>query len=342
MNHHLVNAEFQAEVVATGTVGFPCAVRLVNANFLPSLLPFSTVCWPLIKPSTELDAGKVYTVYVTHCESMLDFWVQDSSVQETLDRFHAKIHAAVQAGAAPCLEDAGRRPGAVCIARYRGSDQFYRAVLKEVNWHGACVVVYIDYGDSAIVESSDLWPLPEEFTNLSLQAIRCSVTAGSVTLGASDFRRVFASGLPITVRIRSKTPLRYLVEIMTDVKSLSKSSAAGSVQVLPVPKVTKAIAPSMIPVALTTLPHYQSLTLADAVWHDVCISCVDGDGSFYCQLLSNAHHLNDMMTALNQKPLQAVTGALVSGMAGVVRDPADGCVYRAQVSRMMISRALPG
>jgi hypothetical protein len=78
---NLVNAEFEAEVVACGTVGFPCAIRLTNASFLPPLLPFSTVCWPLIKSSTELDAGKVYTVYVTHCESMLDFWVQDSSIQ---------------------------------------------------------------------------------------------------------------------------------------------------------------------------------------------------------------------------------------------------------------------
>jgi len=329
IHQNLLNADFNAEVVSTGTVGFPCAIKLTDASFLPALLPAPNVCWPLIKQCNELDAGKVYTIYVTHCESMLDFWIQDSSIQKTLDNFHANIHAAVKGGAAPCLDDAARRPGAVCIARYRGSDQFYRAVLKEVNWYGGCVVTYIDYGDSANVAPTDLWPIPDEFTGLALQAARCCVTAGSVSLTSSDFRCMFASGLPVTICIRSKTSLRYLVEILTDMKSVSKLSPGGVGQTM---AVTSATLTSLVPVTLTALTQYQPLKLPDAAWLDVCISYVNDDGSFYCQLIAHANQLNEMMTVLNKKQWQSVSGAIVDGMAAVLRDPADGCVYRVQVT----------
>lgn len=310
IHENLLNAEFNAVCVANGAVGFPSAIQLLDASFLPQLLPVSTVCSPVIELTDGFEIGRVYTVYFTHCESMLDFYIQDSCIQETLDRFHEAIFKSVQGGKAARLSESACRPGTVCVARYRGSDQFYRAVLKEVSWHSACHVTYVDYGDSASVELTDLWPLAAEFCQLPLQAVHCSVTGSSCTINPSEFRRLYATGQTVPVCIRGKTKLQYLIEIATGSKV-----SPGSIQAAQMPK-------------------YVSSQLNCTGWHDVCISHVEDDGSFYVQLLANAQHLNEMMMALSRRsytPVQAIRSSIVNGMATVVRDPTDNCLYRSEV-----------
>jgi len=313
----LLNAEFQVEIVGDNVTGFPPLIHLLNVDFVSrSVLPPLISRWPSLQAAQQFALAKRYTVFVTHYESLLNFWVQDSFEQATLDRFHAALASSVEGGKSRCLDPKQCWPGTLCVARYKGSDQFYRAVVREIDWQALYGVTFIDYGDSATVNISDLWPIEERFLTLPIQALRCCVTGQSVHIESDKLRSAFSVGCPVDICISAVSSVHHLVEIEVN-------RAAAGQQV-----------PLLCPVrndALPAVSRYVESGLAEGVWHSVCVSSVETDGSFYCQLLADASKLNTLMVELSSVRLLPLNGALLDGMACVVRNPADGCIYRAHV-----------
>jgi len=316
----LLNADFVAEVIADGVTGFPPLVSLLNVDFVS---PSSSLVarWPSVAAAQQFAVGKCYTVLVTHYESVLNFWVQDSCIQDSLDRFHAKLAGFIEAGKSRCLEPKHCWPGNLCIARYKGSDQFYRAVITEFNSRGSYRVTFIDYGDSATVNISDLWPIDKTLLASPVQAVRCCVTEQSASLGASKLRSAFTNGCPIFIRISAVSSVHHLVDMNFD----SHSAVGQPVVQLPSPVGLTAA------VSTPSIPRYVESNLAEGMWHSVVVSSVEQDGSFYLQRLDDASSLNVVMVELSKMPLPPMTGAVVDGMACIVCSPTDGCVYRAHV-----------
>lgn len=189
LQKNLLNAEFDAEVLCDGVTGFPALIRLLNVDFVSPASPRLISRWPSFRVAQQFAVGKRYTVFVTHYQSFLNFWVQDVCEQQTLDRFHAALAASVDHGRARSLEPTQCSPGTVCVARYKQSDQFFRAVVRDVDWQGSYGVTFIDYGDSDTVGSQDLWPIDDRFLSLPLQALRCCATGQSVRQAAQGFRQ---------------------------------------------------------------------------------------------------------------------------------------------------------
>ena len=318
LHKKLLNAEFQVEVIGDSVTGFPPLIHLLNVDFVSlSVLPPLISRWPSVQAAQQFALAKRYTVFVTHYESVLNFYVQDSCEQTTLDRFHAALANSVEDGKSRCLEPKQCWPGILCVARYKGSDQFYRAVVREVDWQGLYGVTFIDYGDSATVSINDLWPINEQFLKLPIQALRCCVTGQSAHVDSDKIRSAVAVGCPVDICISAVSSVHRLVEI-------ELNRAAAGHQVMPL----------LCPVrnnALPVISRYMESSLAEGEWHNVCVSSVETDGSFYCQLLANAVKLNTLMVELSSVQLLPLNGAVVDGMACVVRSPADGCVYRAHV-----------
>jgi len=326
LEKNLLNTEFVGEVISDGVTGFPPLVHLMNVDFvLPAVLPSLTSRWPSLPTAQQFALDKSYTVFVTHYESILNFWVQDLCKQDPLDRFHADLASSVEAGKSHCLESKQCWPGTLCVARYKGSDQFFRAVIREVDCQGSYVVTFVDYGDSAVVNVNDLWPIEERFLSLPVQVLRCCATGQSAHLGCDKLRSAFLSGCPINIRIGAVSSIHYLVEI-----DFTNRSAFGQ----PVVQLPSPVGSAGLPAtSLSTLsvPRYGETSLAEGVWHRVCISSVEPDGSFYCQLLADTNSLNTLMLELSSVRPLPVNGAVVDGMACVVRNPADGFIYRARV-----------
>jgi len=206
LQKNLLNAEFDAEVLCDGVTGFPALIRLLNVDFVSPASPRLISRWPSFRVAQQFAVGKRYTVFVTHYQSFLNFWVQDVCEQQTLDRFHAALAASVDHGRARSLEPTQCSPGTVCVARYKQSDQFFRAVVRDVDWQGSYGVTFIDYGDSDTVGSQDLWPIDDRFLSLPVQALRCCATGQSVRQGSDKLRKAFASGCTIYVHISAMLP----------------------------------------------------------------------------------------------------------------------------------------
>ena len=318
----LLNTEFEAEIISTGVTGFPSLINLLNVGMVSiTVIPSLTSRWPAISGAQQFAVGKSYTVFVTHYESVLNFYAQDSCGQEKLDRFHESL-ASYVAGK-PHLEPKRCWPGALCIARYKGSDQFYRAVVREIDSQGSYGVTFIDYGDSATVNIRDLFAIEESFLTLPVQALRCCVTEQSAALGRDKLYSAYAAGCPIYIRIGAISPVHHLVEINFD----SRSAVGQPVVQLPSP-----VGAGSATLSAPIVPKYLESSLAQDVWHSVSLSSVEPDGSFYCQRLDDAMRLNGLMLELASMQPVPVSGAVVDGMACVVRSPADSCIYRAHVS----------
>jgi len=316
----LLNAEFEAEIIGDGVTGFPLLIRLPNFDLVsPSVLPALISNWPSIPAPQQFAVGKFYTVLVTHFESILNFWVQDSCLQDTLDRFHEALASSVDDGKSRCLEPKQCWPGTLCVARYKHSDQYFRAVVQEFDLQGSYVVTFIDYGDWATVSISDLWPIEERFLNFPVQALRCCVTEQFACLGCDKLRKAFKGGCPVYVRIAAVSSIHHLVEINFD-----SSSAVGQ----PVVQLPSPVGSGGFPLMV---PRYEESSLAEGVWHSVCVCSVEPDGSFYCQRLDDAETLNALMLEITSVPLMPVNGAVVDGMACIIRSPTDRFIYRARV-----------
>lgn len=323
LQQKLLNTEFVAEVIADGVTKFPPLISLLNADFvsaLPTVMTSLVARWPSVPAAQQFAVGKCYTVFVTHYESVLNFWVQDSCTQDTLDRFHEAMAGSVEFGKSRCLEPKLCWPGTLCIARYKGSDLFYRAVITEFNSQGSYGVTFIDYGDSATVNITDLWPMAEPFLRHPVQAVRCCVTEQSASLGAGKLRSAYATSCPVYVRISSASSVHHLVDMNFD----SHSAVGQPVVQLP--------SPVGLPIAdSSSIPRYIVPSLAEGMWHSVVVSSVEPDGSFYLQRIDDAPSLNSVMLELARMRLLPVSGAVVNGMACIVRSLADGCIYRAHV-----------
>lgn len=323
LQSQLLNTEVEVEVLSASVTGFPPLLSLLNVDFIkpsPILKPL-VQRWPLVPAAQQFAVGKCYTVFITHYQSVLNFWVQDSCEQETLDQFHAALATSVESGNARCLEPKQCFPGILCIARYRSSDQFYRAVVNEIDWQGSgsYKVTFIDYGDSDTLSITDLWPIEAQFVTLPVQATRCCVTGPTPHIDCNKLRSAFSGGCCIYILITAVTSMHNLVAVKAD------SSGVGQ------PAAPLYCPPGNAGVPAATVLTYTESSLAEGAWHSVCVSSVEPDGSFYCQLLSDATKLNALMMDLSSTQLLPLNGAVVNGMACVVRSPADGCIYRAHV-----------
>jgi len=323
----LLNAEFEGEILCGGVTGFPPLIRLLNVDFVGQVSQPLMSRWPSLKAAQQFSVGKRYTVFMTHYESVLNFWVQNLCEQQTLDSFHAAMAKAIDHGRSRCLEPKQCWPGTVCVARYKGSDQFFRAVVHDVDWQGSCGVTFIDYGDSASVNIKDLWPIDEQFLTLPVQALRCCATGQSVCLGSDKLHNAFTNGCTIYIHVSAVLPVHHLVDIDFD----DPSAVGQPIVQLPTGQRVGSVSLQAVSFQAPPIPKYVERSLADGVWHSVCISSVEPDGSFYCQLLADAVSLNQLMLELSSIRLWPVSGAVVDGMACVVRNPADRHVYRAHV-----------
>ena len=89
------------------------------------------------------------------------------------------------------------------------------------------------------------------------------------------------------------------------------------------------------------MAKYLESSLAPDVWHSVSLSIVEPDGSFYCHRQDDVVRLDGLMLELASMQLVPVSGAVVDGMACVVRST-DNRIYRAHVSILGILSSFYG
>ena len=145
-----------------------------------SLLPY---------PPLEIDTCKPFQAVVTHIVNPSSFYVQPSSVEETLVGINEYIDALLMGGKTSEIPVRDLREGAPCLAKYFVDQQWYRGVIEgrsTQKWK----VHFVDFGNTEeICSQSDLTRLSPELLASPVLAIHCGLQGIVPSLGSKGWSR---------------------------------------------------------------------------------------------------------------------------------------------------------
>lgn len=108
---------------------------------------------------------------VSYINDLEDFYIHLTSCDTELGELQEQLQAYGASGQHPLstvFKDLA------CIALFRDDNLWYRAVIKEVQ-PLAVKVMYVDYGNEAVVQRSDLLPIPPTYLTKETMAIKCTL-----------------------------------------------------------------------------------------------------------------------------------------------------------------------
>ena len=145
-----------------------------------SLLPY---------PPLKIDTCKPFQAVVTHIINPSSFYVQPSSVEETLVSINEYIDALLMGGKKSEIPVRDLREGAPCLAKYSVDQQWYRGVIEgrsTQKWK----VHFVDFGNTEeICSQSDLTRLSPELLASPVLAIHCGLQGIVPSLGSKGWSR---------------------------------------------------------------------------------------------------------------------------------------------------------
>lgn len=128
--------------------------------------------------------------YISHVNSMDDFYIQLAAKAEGLEVMVVNLQAAYDL---PEISMDQIKEGDICAAKFVNDGFYYRAKVLEKVLEG-CKVLFIDYGNESF--SSDLRTLPSVLTNAEPLAIHCKLSANTTAWTADDQKNFKEIGDP--------------------------------------------------------------------------------------------------------------------------------------------------
>lgn len=222
-------------------------------------------------------------------------------------------------------------PGLICAAQRIGTNSLARAIISKLEPSAhSCTVTFIDYGSTEKVDISRLQALSSEFLSIPPQAIHCCIFGQLLAaVSLKEFVQLAEyQGFVMKVQAVLKSK-QYLVEI---VRVVLPSQVTSAPQELGNQHVTQQILGRSISdfsEGYAVEGKFLPLKFDITQMQNVCISNVNEDGSFSCQLLCFSECLNSLMMMVNHTPIVPIKTLLSDGLPCIVRSPYDRILYRA-------------
>ncbi|XP_028253719.1 tudor domain-containing 6 [Parambassis ranga] len=166
-------------------------------------------------PAEELSLNSTYVAVVQHVSNPSEFWIQTQNYIKELDELMDSIYHYCKDS---LDKDAVRNPavGLYCVAKAEDGD-FYRATVAEVN-ETKIKVFFVDYGNTEVVDRSNIRTLPTKFKKLPQLALKCTLAGVRPegkrwTAGASEFFAGTVSDKVLNVHVTAKYDDKYIVQL---------------------------------------------------------------------------------------------------------------------------------
>ncbi|KAM6915107.1 tudor domain-containing 6 [Xenentodon cancila] len=197
--------------------------------------------------SEELSVNSSYLAVVQHISNPSEFWIQTENYKKELDELQDSIHHLYKDSVSMHVV---RNPtlGFFCAAK-ADDDEFYRATVTEVR-DAQVGVFFVDYGNTEVVDRSNIRTLPPELRKLPKVALKCCLDSvrpkdGRWSPSASEFFISAVTGKVLNVHVKAKYKDSYVVQLMDpraqhekDVGSLMCSSGhAEKAEMQKIPRV---------------------------------------------------------------------------------------------------------
>ena len=242
--------------------------------------------------------GQVCEASVAHLDSPSSFWIQLPSADDELAAFNDKLAAVYtsnRVGSMPSVS----LVGSICCAKYSEDDSWYRGIVKSKSDKGV-EVCFVDYGNSELIQLSDVKALEREFQALPVQAIECKLH-NCFPLPESEPWSDTAIGVFSHLVLDKDLSIKFIAHVDNvwevevsyegeDVLSqLVHASLASSREIKPVPEVSTGVSRQV------TIP---AVKLQPGHTYPVYITFNDSPCKFYCQLVSDSDKLENLMAEI--------------------------------------------
>ena len=314
-------------------------ISTVAAGFLPAVMATDTI-----------EDG-----FVSHFESPSSFWVQlacnESELESLIERLAALYTDAARLAK---LDMPHPKPGQVCCAQFSTDQQWYRGIVDVVDDNGVRVH-FVDYGNGELIPPDRVKRLEQEFLDIPVQAVHCSLRSISSPTGPvwPDGSTAYFSGIvldnTVTANFVSESSLgAWLVNLTCDNKDVATAMIKEGVAVLgtvPDGQVSTGsyagekislnrpqnfVSNEIVPVVIPELEFGEGATM------DMYISHVtDTPAEFYCQLAANEASIDELMASVtdfyteNSPPATLEVGAFC-----VAQYSQNNAWYRAKILKI--------
>lgn len=318
-------------------------------------------------PAEDLPLNSSHVAVAQHVSSPSEFWIQTQNYTKDLDELMDGMYHLYKDSSE---KDAVKNPavGLYCAAKSEDGE-FYRATVVEV-CEKQIKVFYVDYGNTEVVDKSDIRMLPAKFKKLPRLALKCTLAGvrpkeGTWGESAFDFFFKAVTDKSLNVHVMAKHDDSYVVqvtdpeaqgeqdvstqmcsaglaeraEIQTKAKITIQTAIMPPTQ-HPVPRVSGVFSNSGLslqtqnPVFLATNER-RVVTFKEHMFPigsvlDVTVSYIESPNDFWCQLAQNAGYLKLLMHDIQAQYAGSEFQPNIE-TACVARHPDNGMWYRALV-----------
>lgn len=248
-------------------------------------------------------------VVVTHCISPQNFYCQDQRAVSQLEQLLLLL-ADLETGSVPSKVNVDMH----CGACFSEDDQWYRAKVKSITTPQKVTVMFLDYGNEDTVSVSELRCLTPELCELPAQAFHCTLfkSPPAKPMDPDSFiSKVLDQEFTASITDIAASSLTHVVKLKTASGEVINDDALNKAGSQPPVSIPRLKVPLDIP-------------------HEVCVVFAAGPSEIYCQLLSNAESLDEVMAQLEH----SVPGHMTSpdpGLYCAARYYEDQAWYRAKI-----------
>lgn len=129
-------------------------------------------------PQKNINSGLKTLVYVSHINNPSDFYVQLVEDEPLLDSISEKLNNSAKVES---LKGQEFHIGDLMCALFSEDGLWYRAVVREKPPGELVSVQYIDYGNTAVVDSCKTFRLPEDCSSFPVMSVHCSLGGMKIT-----------------------------------------------------------------------------------------------------------------------------------------------------------------
>ncbi|XP_040920947.1 tudor domain-containing 6 [Toxotes jaculatrix] len=313
-------------------------------------------------PADDLTLNSSHVVVVQHVSSPSEFWIQTQNCANELDELMDSIYHLYKDSENKDVEE-NPTVGLYCAVKAEDGD-FYRATVTEVS-ETQITVFFVDYGNTEVVDKTNIRTLPDEFKKLPRVALKCTLAGvrpkdGRWSQSSTEFFIRAVKDKVLNGHVIGKHEDGYVVQL-SDPKAqgerdlstlMCSSNLAERVETQRQPKARMTIQPAILlptqhpdarlsksfltqntvgPVSNERrIPTFREHMFPIGSVLDVSVSYIESPNDFWCQLVQNTGHLKLLMHDMQTHYADSEFQPLVE-TACVARHPDNGMWYRALV-----------
>ncbi|NWU13883.1 TDR15 protein, partial [Cephalopterus ornatus] len=135
-------------------------------------------------PQRDIQVNTEVAVYISHMNSLSSFYVHLAEDENLIIKLANDLNESLEnRGLENCLDEP--IVGDLIVAEHEADCFYYRAVIKTLKSGNSFEVEFIDYGNAAVVSSSKICRIPEEFLTLPRFSVHCFLSSVKSVPGES-------------------------------------------------------------------------------------------------------------------------------------------------------------